>query len=295
MILLTSNRLRIEIAEPNAYPNTGYRFDRAGFITEVILDDSVRFCAGEPQNLSHPFTGGRGLCCEYKADYSGEVKQGEYYPKLGVGLIKKKGAYCFYEKYEDVLDAEILVKNTETMAEFITKPHECKGYAVEIVKKISVEDNRLIMNVAARNVGEKKIVTEEYCHNFLSIDGMAISPEYCLVFPDLRLKSQEIKNMYPTPCNYVVNEKGISFARAELQVSLAELPMDGYQEKIPFRWELFHKGAKAGVKVQEYLSVSGIVLWSVDHIVSPEIFHKICIKPGESCSWCRIWEFYREK
>ena len=62
MITLKSNRLRVRIAEPGEAPNQTHRFDRAGFISEIRLDDRISFCASEPENLSHPCTGGRGLC-----------------------------------------------------------------------------------------------------------------------------------------------------------------------------------------------------------------------------------------
>ena len=37
-ILLRSDRLKVEIAEPGLFPNVTTRFDRAGFVTQVTLD-----------------------------------------------------------------------------------------------------------------------------------------------------------------------------------------------------------------------------------------------------------------
>ena len=89
MFYLKSYRLCVEITYPGQAPNTTYRFDRAGFITEVVLDGTHRFCATEPNNLSHPSSGGRGICNEYIFDVSGKASVGEHFPKLGVGLLKK--------------------------------------------------------------------------------------------------------------------------------------------------------------------------------------------------------------
>lgn len=102
MILLENDRLRVEISEPGDNPNQTVRFDRAGFISDVTLDGAYHFGANEPSNLAHPSTGGRGFCCEYKANYSGEVEDGEYFPKLGVGLIRREGPYKFFGKYKDI-------------------------------------------------------------------------------------------------------------------------------------------------------------------------------------------------
>ena len=73
MFTLESSRLRLEIAEPGERPNTGFRFDRAGFIADVILDGGMHFGAAEPRNLIHPCSGGRGFCSEYRFDCSNEA------------------------------------------------------------------------------------------------------------------------------------------------------------------------------------------------------------------------------
>ena len=59
MLTLQNDRLRVEIAEPGEAPNTGFRFDRAGFIADVVLDGAHSFCTSEPLNLIHPSSGGR--------------------------------------------------------------------------------------------------------------------------------------------------------------------------------------------------------------------------------------------
>lgn len=244
MITLTTDRLRVEIFEPGEWTNSGSRFDRAGFISEVVLDGNIHFCANEPKNLVHPCTGGRGLCCEYKADYSGEAEEGTYYPKFGVGLLKKRGTYCFYEQYE-VVPFDVQVEQNAAEVIFYTKAKECLGYAAETVKKVSVNGNILTVEVTMKNTGKREIVTEEYCHNFLSIDGMAISPEYRLELPDFGLNSQELRNNRPYPCNYLADDTGISFKQPQIPVSVSNLSMDGYRGVRPFHWELYHSGAGA--------------------------------------------------
>ena len=292
MFLLKSNRLRVEISEPGECPNNNFRFDRAGFISEVVLDGDRHFCANEPKNLAHPSTGGRGLCCEYTADYSGEVNDGEYYPKFGIGLIKKDGPYCFYTRYPDVKEFPVSFSHDETSAEFVTDPIVCLGYGLKSRKKISAEENRLTVEVVLENVGEKEIVTEEYCHNFLSIDGMAVSPDYRLDLPTVAgLGGREIPNQYPGPCNFLADGNGIALKRCETAVSLSSIPLDGMEETGEFVWRLIHKGAKAMVVGRDFITPSKLTLWSADHIISPEIFHTVSVKPGGSVSWKRCMAF----
>lgn len=295
MFILESERLRAEIAEPGENPNTGFRFGRAAFIADITLDGERHFGANEPKNLIHPSSGGRGLCCEYTADLSGEAAVGEYFPKLGVGLIRKEEEepYCFHKRYRDVREYPVSIEKGRDWARFVTEPVSCMGYAVREERKISVSGNRLTMEVILENTGEKPILTGEYCHNFLSIDGMAITPDYHLDLPGLpELGVRDIPNLYPSPCNFHADGDGIEILRSETAVSLAEIPLCGLDsKKQPFSWRLSHKGAKAAVSVEEYLVPSKITLWETDHIFSAEMEHTISLAPGENKSWKRVYTF----
>ena len=294
MFILKTKRLRAEISEPGECPNNNVRFDRAGFISDITLDGAIHFCANEPKNLAHPSTGGRGLCCGYRYDFSAEAGTNEYFPKLGIGLIRKKGdePYVFYGKYDDIQYFPVTFSHDETSAVFDIEPIECMGYAVREHKKISVDDNTLTMEVTMVNVGEKPIRTDEYCHNFFSIDGMAISPDYHLDLPMLKgIGVRDIPNIYPTDCNFHADGTGIEVLRTEVATSLSKVPLDGLEEKTPFVWTLSNKGAKAKVTCEEGFVPCGITLWETDHIFSPEVFHVIDITPGESTTWTRKYIF----
>lgn len=295
MITLKSNCLRVEIAQPGEHPNDGVRFDRAGFITEVVLNNERTFCANEPKNLSHPSTGGRGLCCELMLDLSGEARVGDKYPKFGVGLIAKETEepYLFFGKYQiDHFPVEYTA--TETTAEFHTAAIPCMGYALKQWKKISVEDNCLTVEYSVENVGEKTLVMEEYCHNFLSIDGMAISPDYVLDIPGLADQGTEPKKYRGTghELNLIGNGHGFTFAKAEPTVF--EYPAQVEGQTAPFAWKLSHKGAKACVEGEESFVPVRVNVWGTDHLISPEFIQRIELAPGEKTTWTRKLTFVDE-
>ena len=162
-------------------------------------------------------------------------------------------------------------------------------------RKISVSGNTLTVEVRLQNVGEKAFSTREYCHNFFSIDGMAVSADYYLELPNLKeLGVRDIPNLYPNPCNFHADGSGIELLRDERATSLAKLPIDGMDERLPFCWKLSHKGAKAFVEGEDHIRVSGVTLWEVDHIFSPEIFQTLTLKPGETAEWKRVLRFVSE-
>lgn len=295
MIVLTNDRLRVEIAEPGERPNDTFRFDRAGFISDVILDGDTHFGANEPMNLRHLSSGGRGLCCEFSADFATDVAVGEYFPKLGVGLIRQDSqlGYQFAHKYEDVQPYPVRYSHTATSASFVSEPVPCQGIAAEVKKTIRIEGNSLILEASITNCGEKEIVTEEYCHNFLSIDGMAISPDYRLEFPDMNDLGQGRLEGFAgyDHSNLIADGRTIRFEKCETDVSLSLLSTANATVGESFRWSLHHEGAQASVTGIDRVKPTNLLLWATDHIVSAEIIQTIRIEPGQTHSWSRQWIF----
>lgn len=295
MIILKSDRLTVELPEPGEAPNTSQRFDRAGFISEVTLDGGMRFCASEPRNLRHPSSGGRGLCNEWRFAICEDVPVGEYFPKFGIGLYRKEeeGRFVFYKKYQDVIPFPIHIQHTPGMARFVTDPIPCQDCALRATKTIEVTGNALSMTVRAENVGKRDLVLEEFCHNFLSIDGMALGSDYRLDLPQCPdLGTDRLRNRSgERPGSLRGNGRGLTFC--EFSAIDTDYAVDPalVQNVTPFTWTLRHLGARAQVHCEEGFKPAKVVVWAVDHIVSPEIVHGFTLKAGESHEWTRVWTF----
>lgn len=296
MITLQSDRMRVTIAEPGEPPADGCRFDHAGFITDVVLDGAVHFCANEPRNLRHPTSGGCGLCCEFNADLSGEAAVGEWYPKLGVGLLKKDGdGYVFYRRYKELIPFPTSVTATRQEARFVTSPLPALGYALETTRHIQLSGTTLLSKTSVQNLGERPVAISEYCHNFLSVDGMALSPDYHLLFPTLPCQSVgAVMDAFGQPCDYRAEEQGFTFAKHGAQGAWLHLDIGGVSGTLPFPWMLRHDGARAGVAGQAFFLPAKIDLWSADHVFCPEIFYHQMLGPGECGQWQRCWTFYAD-
>lgn len=292
MIYLTSDRLRVEIALPGEDANTTCRFDRAGFISEVILDGSIRFAASEPRNMWHPCTGGRGFCNEFKADLTEDCPVGEEFPKLGVGLLpRKEGPHLFCSLYETVREFPVTFQTDGRQAEFITEPIPCRGYAMRTHKRIAVQGNEMVMEITAENVGEKVIQTEEYCHNFISIAGMCLGPDYRIEMPQLPdLGMEQCIDVNGKPCNWRANGRG--FALQEYRPDISHITVDLSEIREDYLdWKLIHSGVRASVECREEYKPAGMVIWGTDHMISPEVFYGLHLEPGEKKQWRRVWHF----
>ncbi|MCC8162320.1 MAG: hypothetical protein LIO86_03910, partial [Lachnospiraceae bacterium] len=260
MILLSTPRLRVEITEPGQRPNDTCRFDRAGYISDVTLDGMVHFCSSEPRNLWHPCTGGRGLCCEFLADYSREVLPGAYFPKFGVGLFPRGDEpHIFYRRYENMQEFPVHVTASENQVFFETEAIPCRGIALKLKKTVSVHDNVLTMETEACNSGERPVSTREYCHNFLCINGMSLGPDYSIELPDLGDFGTDTQiDIYGNPCNWCGDGHGFTLSRSSAEVAYIHVDLSSLHETEYFTWIIRHKGDGAWVEGHDYFRPDGM-------------------------------------
>lgn len=293
MITLRSDRLQVEIALPGECPADTQRFDRAGAVSQVILDGHLYFCTQEPFHLQDPCTGGAGLCCEYKFDSSAEAGVGEQFPKFGVGLIRRESEepYIFWKHYRDIEYFPVREQHDESAAVFITEPIPCMGYAVSTTKRIRVEDCTLEMSVEFRNEGEKPVTVREYCHNFLSPGGMAIGPEYRYTSPLMPdLGHGPLLNQDGTPCVLESTGKGVTFSGHQQKPCALRIKEDRLQD-VPFEWRMEQLSAGAYVEERDSFPAVGMDIWACDHMMCPEIIQCFTVRPGEKYAWTRTWQF----
>lgn len=291
MYQLTTNRLKLLIADPCDLEKLAHRFDPTGVVSEIILDNNIHLTASEPHNVlgGGLHSAGRGLSCEFKFDNFEETAVGDYALKLGVGLLKKPDTKPFdhHRDYEKLCFPHELVSYTDQEIAFRTTSIECNGYQAEHIRTIRVEDNTIHMTVSLKNTCNRPITFREYCHNFFSIDGLALGPGYTLTMPQIsnleHIISKSAFDLYNVNQNTVMvkcyKSTGTAFMAEAADVSAV----------IPFTWELSHKGAKISIKAAEDFTPSFVQVWSYDHMICPEAFMEATVLPGESTSWHRSW------
>ena len=289
MFSLQSDRLRVDVSGPGVPPNTTTRFDRAGFIEEVVLDGVHRFCASEPRNLSHVSSGGRGICNEYAVTTAEEASIGEYFMKPGVGLLLKEtdGPYRFMNPYK-CEPFKIDVSHVENALLFVTQPKLCGGYALKQEKRLEVIGNRLDMRVKLSNMGEKAFVGREYCHNFITVNCMTLGPNYTLEFPSGKDRgdAQIEGELYAAG-------KGFTFSGPLAKARMFIMEPEDFSIKSGEKFEWIFKNSAEGacVHVYEQIDLCRVVLWAANHMFSTESFHAISLASGQSCAWTRSWVF----
>ena len=289
-IVLQSNRLRVEIADPNVLRDTPTRFDRAAFITQVTLDGQHTFCGREPDSLPHPPTNGVGLCSEFRCNDAVEAAAlGEQFVKFGVGLLTKDldGRYVHFHTYPCEPFA-VSVHASEAMAQYVTQPRACNGFAARTTRRLEVAGNELLATITLENVGERHLSVQEYCHNFVTLDRQALGPGYYLA---MNVSDQTNK---PAQGGIALCGEGrgvdvVAYSNEPSMFIVARMAIA--TPPAPFRWQLTHSDI-AGVGAEDGLGHAGAHHGvGLTTSISPEIICQFEAAPGESVSWTRKWTF----
>lgn len=283
-ILLKSPRLSVEIAPPGTMYQ-GSRFDWTAFITQVILDEQHTFAVPESL-IPGQGSGGVGFCNEFGISEPigyDDAAPGHHFPKLGVGLLRRPDdeAYNFFRPYE-ITPFPIRVETTDDRCVFTVDPLDCGGYAAGLTKSVTVHDNTLRIDYRLENVGQKPLRTTEYCHNFIGIDRQPVGPDYCLSFP------------YPvrlTETPGILDIHGESVSWKGIPTEDFYFRPEDFSQTSPHRWELFHCPSGLQVTEESFFQPDLIAVWGKGHVISPEVFVRIDLKPGESMTWARQYSF----
>jgi hypothetical protein len=293
-IRLTSDRLTVEIAPPGtAYART--RFDWTAFITQVTLDSQHAFCVPEDPDPTKG-TGGIGLCNEFGIEQAigyDDAQPGECFPKLGIGLLERidESPYTFMRPYKIVERFPIQIETTGDKASFVVQPIDCRGYAARLIKTVTVQDAALTIAYRLENVGQKPIQTDEYCHNFMGIDGHLLGPDYSLRLPyDIRFEEPPPGMLRRMGQVLVVNGREISLRETPQQPFYRRLV--GYAQTDRPQFELVHTPSGVGMREIDDFAPCRVAVWGTTHVISAEIFNPIDVQPGATQTWTRRYEFF---
>jgi hypothetical protein len=288
---IESSRLKVGYELPGAaYRNT--RFDWSSLIVSIELDGGRRFASSEYEVCDDRYLdGGRGLVCEFgihaPVGYD-DCDVGDWFPKPGVGFLRRESAgdYDFFHRYREVrgqlweLDesSDAVVRMTGSCAPY-------RGYGWRLTRTWKVSGTVLECASRLENIGTQPIETDEYCHNFLRLGDAQVGPDYRIDFsfplpqdaPEVSDPSSCLAGAFPE----FVRVPATDFYLGGLMLNSEENPS----------WRA--RDIRTGFSMSERLVGAGLrcALWGRAHVISPELFIRIAVKPGGSQEWARSWTF----
>lgn len=283
-IQLKSNRLSIDIAEPGTL-YCGTRFDWSAFITQVTLDGRHTFLV--PESTNGTGTGGVGICDEFgilTAVGYDDAKPGELFTKPGVGLLTRPSARWYqFNRPHAMTPYPRHFEQGENFVRFVTEPLEANGYALRTTKTVTVRENQLLIDYLAENTGSKRIVVDEYCHNFVGINGRKTGPGLTLRFPF------EYKPIMPVGKIVVLGEKSLTWANVLPHAFHRHFP--GVPSAPAYWWELHDDASGLTIREEQNFPWYRFALWATFEVMSPEVFYLLDVEPGQSKTWQRKYTF----
>lgn len=287
---LQNNKLEVEVDLPLENYNHS-RFDWSGKIVGVKFRD--KSLSGD--ELIEPVKGqyyGRGFYNEFGIDMPlgyNELDTGEWFHKIGVGLLKKDEASYNFHKHYEIKPAEFVVALEPDKIRIQCHAPLYNGYAYLLKKEILLLESGFEIRYELENSGEKTIITNEYNHNFLAIDKQLIGSDYVLKFPF---------HVQPALFGERVNPEGI------VEIGQEDIRFNGTPGKQFFfsnlsggkvvhaKWALENTRSKIGISEAGDFQTDAINLWGWQHVISPELFIKLNIQPGRSMKWSRTYSVY---
>lgn len=272
-------------------PAEGYlssRFDWSGKITQVHFNGKPIAGQELPNQISN--TEGLGFYNEFGIDNPvgfDEIPQGDWFHKIGVGLLRKSGSvYDFKQTYE-IKPATFTFQSTYDHIKITCHSENYNGYAYQLTKEIQLADDGFYIIYHLRNTGLKKIETTEYIHNFLNINGAEIGPAYHLSFPF---------ELHTNVFGETVNpEQVVGFSPRE--IGFTGHPTEPFffsnlsgNQLVQASWQMENHQQKIRISESGDFQTKSINLWGMGHVISPELFKEINLPPGHTTSWKRTYQ-----
>ncbi len=259
---------------------------------QVTMNGEHTFCTSENLDKNLINSGGRGFYNEFGIESAigfESSKPGESFHKIGVGLLKKDNdPYIFLKKY-DFQPAKIETEFFSEKVIFTISSEEINGYAYKLCKSVILDNASFYIEYVLENTGTKAFSTSEYVHNFVSMNNEKIDSAYILKFP-FRIEPSGF-NESVNPMQKVSFIKNAVNWKSEVEEPFFFSPLNA-EESDRCSWELVHENEKIGLRETCNGRVNKVNLWGTSHVVSPEVFHPIHLRPGEKDNWKRKFDFF---
>ena len=288
--ILKNNNLEIHFD----YPLENYcfsRFDYTGKITKIKYQN-IDVTGVERTDLDNPQIIGQGLYNEFGIDEAlgfNETKIGEWFHKIGVGLLKKDtNQYEFHKAYE-INPCQFEIKTDTNNIKIVCVSEHKNGYAYILTKTISLFESSFKIEYELQNVGSKVIDTDEYSHNFISINRDLIGSENILNFP-FDLKPNHFNETVNKEDKVIIDLNAFKFSN-NLKEQFFFSNISG-NKKVSAHWSLINLKHNIGISETGSFETNKINLWGWTHVISPELFYKVHVEPKKTITWSRNYQFF---
>ena len=288
--ILKSNSLKVAIDLP-LENYKGSRFDWSGKISSIRFKDLPLTTIEDAGSKDVNFLG-KGLYNEFgitnPVGYN-ETPKGGWFHKIGVGLLKKEHKQYLFHRKHVIRPAHFDITYEDRKIIIICKSELVNGYSYILKKEISISENSFTINYFLHNTGEKKIITDEYVHNFMAINNALIGKDYTLKFP-FQIDSTLFDETVNSENKVEIGSDNITFHETPKKQFFFSNLTGG--KELQAEWMLTNLKTGVGIKEIGNFKTDKINLWGWKHVISPELFFKISVDPKKTIEWSRAFNCF---
>ncbi len=215
----------------------------------------------------------------------------ETFVKLGVGVLRKSAdaSYSCYESYDIVDPGTWSVRRTASSVEFTHEATDARtgcGYVYRKVVTVPSGRADLVIEHSLHNTGQLRIAAEQYNHNFLTLDGTSLGPDFVITLPfEIHTPAHDGKFA-------AVQGNQIRFVKALAPCDVVSLPVQGFGKAGDYDIRVENRKTGAAVRVVGDCAMTKLSLWSIRSVLSMEPFIDVSTESGGCTIWTTTYTHY---
>lgn len=295
-VFLSNDQVKMKVftIDPQQGIYRATRFDWSGIIGSVQFKGHEYFAYWKDrhdpsfhEDLAGPAEGFIEAGPGYK-----EAKPGGKFIRIGVGVLEKPDE----ERYVMKAGYKILdhgTWKTELGADWITFTQTLSsnfGYGYVYTKTIRLKNDGFTMEHSLQNTGEKLIETDQFNHNFFTIDNQQSGPPFKIIFPYDISTNNDLKGFLEIDGNELkfikkLESKTPVFNNSD-QDDNVFLVLTGYNDQpSDHQVTVLYEDTGTGITFSVNKPLYRMAFWACKSTFCPENSIWISVKPGETERW----------
>ncbi|MDB5734058.1 MAG: hypothetical protein JWN16_695 [Alphaproteobacteria bacterium] len=223
-----------------------------------------------------------------------EAGDGGSFLKIGIGIMKRDAAaYDFVHAYPVVTEGTRGASATKNSVRLThTLSDKKSGYGYSYVKTVRLVPGKAQMTIehVLKNTGTKDIVSNVYCHNFLTLSPTdAPGNENVAITAPFDINAEKPF----APGTAAVEGKTIRYLRGVKQGESVTSPISGFGSSVSdYDFKVVNTRTGFGQRIRADQPLARINFWSIRTNVSWEPYIAIAIKPGETKRWTYTYDYF---
>ncbi|MCU0858398.1 MAG: hypothetical protein MUC65_08370 [Pontiellaceae bacterium] len=213
-----------------------------------------------------------------------EARPGEGFIRIGIGILEKEDEkeYQCFKTYKIINHGVWAVEQGTDWIEFTHTLASSFGYAYVYTKRIELKNDepgfKLIHTL--KNTGRKHIETDQFNHNFFTIDDQPTGPDFTIRFPWICRTENNLNGLATLDQNTLRFLESLSGGKS------IWMELNGYgRDAADHQVEVFNRKTGAGVRVRGEQPLHKAVFWARETTACPELYTWISVPPGQEQTW----------